>query len=200
MKHATTRPHSYRYAMLSIVAMAAACSEAPAPQEPTAAVTAVQQASAIAGVGDQLGQLRSITARFHDFNSATKPGAEYGTQITECIENAALGGGMGFHYAKAGAIDGTVNPNEPEVLLYEPQKNGKPRLVAVEFLVPFSIVPITGTAPRAFDTDFVPDATFPFWTLHVWLWKHNPSGMFASFNPNVNCDAVPAAKRQSMNH
>jgi hypothetical protein len=23
--------------------------------------------------------------------------------------------------------------------------------------------------------------------LHVWLWKHNPTGMFAEWNPNVRC-------------
>jgi hypothetical protein len=23
--------------------------------------------------------------------------------------------------------------------------------------------------------------------LHVWLWKHNPEGMFAQFNPRVSC-------------
>ena len=23
--------------------------------------------------------------------------------------------------------------------------------------------------------------------LHVWLWKHNPSGLFAEWNPSVTC-------------
>jgi hypothetical protein len=23
--------------------------------------------------------------------------------------------------------------------------------------------------------------------LHVWLWKHNPSGLFAPFNPEASC-------------
>jgi hypothetical protein len=23
--------------------------------------------------------------------------------------------------------------------------------------------------------------------LHVWLWKHNPAGLFAPTNPNVKC-------------
>ena len=23
--------------------------------------------------------------------------------------------------------------------------------------------------------------------LHVWLWKHNPSGVFAPFNPDASC-------------
>ena len=26
-----------------------------------------------------------------------------------------------------------------------------------------------------------------FYTLHVWLWGHNPSGMFAHWNPEVTC-------------
>jgi hypothetical protein len=23
--------------------------------------------------------------------------------------------------------------------------------------------------------------------LHVWLWQHNPSGLFAPWNPDVTC-------------
>jgi hypothetical protein len=25
------------------------------------------------------------------------------------------------------------------------------------------------------------------WSLHVWLWKDNPNGLFAAFNPDVSC-------------
>ncbi len=200
MKQRSTLSSYYRPALLLLAVITAACSDSRAPLNAPQASADLQATNPIPGIGDQLGRLRSLTARFHDFDSTTQPGGEYSAQITGCIENKSLGGGMGFHYAKEGTIDGTINPDEPEVLLYEPQKNGKPRLVAVEFLVPFSIVPANGTAPRAFDTDFVPDATFPFWTLHVWLWKNNPSGLFKSFNPNVNCNAVPAAQRQSMIH
>jgi hypothetical protein len=25
------------------------------------------------------------------------------------------------------------------------------------------------------------------WALHVWLWRHNPAGLFADWNPNVSC-------------
>ena len=28
----------------------------------------------------------------------------------------------------------------------------------------------------------------PFYELHAWLWKHNPSGMFNDWNPRVSCD------------
>ena len=196
MKYLSHLSLSPRHALLLVGFAAAACSESPAPLSAPRTAADVQT-NPIPGIGDQLGRLRSITARFHDFDATTAPGADYGNQLTGCIVSAQFGGGMGFHYGKLSAIDGTVNPDEPEALLYEPQFNGKPRLVAVEYLVPFDIVPKSGTAPRAFNQDFVPDPTFPFWTLHVWLWKDNPNGLFASFNPNVNCDAVPAAQRMS---
>jgi hypothetical protein len=27
----------------------------------------------------------------------------------------------------------------------------------------------------------------PHYDLHVWLYRDNPNGMFAQFNPNVSC-------------
>jgi hypothetical protein len=27
----------------------------------------------------------------------------------------------------------------------------------------------------------------PFYELHLWAWKHNPSGMFNDWNPTVTC-------------
>jgi hypothetical protein len=29
-----------------------------------------------------------------------------------------------------------------------------------------------------------------FYSLHVWLWEFNPSGLFAPFNPRVSCDGA----------
>jgi hypothetical protein len=28
----------------------------------------------------------------------------------------------------------------------------------------------------------------PHYDLHVWIWKANPSGIFAPFNPKVSCE------------
>ena len=36
------------------------------------------------------------------------------------------------------------------------------------------------TSPNRFG---LPD----FWALHAWIWKFNPSGTFAMWNPDVNC-------------
>jgi hypothetical protein len=196
MKQLSTRPQSYRNAVLLVGLLTAACSEPPAPENPPSVAMASQGANAIASVGDQLGRLRAATAHFQDFDATTQPGGTYDTQLTGCMTDPTLGG-MGFHYGKGSAIDGNVNTLEPEALLYEPQKNGKYKLVAVEFLVPYTIVSRDSKPPRAFDQDFIPNDVFQLWTLHAWVWKNNPAGMFASWNPNVNCDAAPAEAREA---
>ena len=28
-----------------------------------------------------------------------------------------------------------------------------------------------------------------FYSLHAWIWKHNPAGTFAMWNPDVSCAA-----------
>ena len=38
-----------------------------------------------------------------------------------------------------------------------------------------------------------PEVTFQYWYLHVWAWRKNPEGMFADFNPAVQC---PEAARK----
>ena len=37
-------------------------------------------------------------------------------------------------------------------------------------------------------------ASGPFYELHVWAWKQNPTGAFADNNPKVSCDAAKAAQ------
>lgn len=62
-------------------------------------------------------------------------------------------------------------------------------LVAVEY---FS----TDPDEELFGHNFSP-APFPgVYELHAWVWKDNPNGMFASFNPNVteeDCGDYPIA-------
>lgn len=48
-------------------------------------------------------------------------------------------------------------------------------------------------APTLFGQDFhlktnIP-GTPPVWALHLWLWTHNPEGLFADYNPTVSCPA-----------
>ena len=191
------------FAVLGFVAAAVfavipgACAEPSSPVDAQASAAGQRSELPVqASVGDRLGKLRSVTAPFHNIEAAND--AEYSLPLTGCMVDPTLGG-MGFHFGKGGAIDGTVNELEPEVLLYEPEKNGKLRLVAVEFIVPYAFAPREGPAPEAFGEKFLPNDAegFKLWMLHAWIWKNNPSGTFATWNPDVNCDAVPAAARMS---
>jgi hypothetical protein len=132
-------------------------------------------------------RLRALTAKFHQFDAAVAAG--WSAQITECFQDATLGG-MGFHYGNPDLIDGTVDGLEPELLLYEPQKNGNLRLVAVEYIVPFTAW-TASEPPQLYGQSFMRNEAFGIWALHVWHERHNPRGMFADWNPKVNCDNAP---------
>ena len=43
---------------------------------------------------------------------------------------------MGVHLINHEFVDGIVDVNKPEALIYEPQSNGKLRIVGVEYIVP----------------------------------------------------------------
>jgi hypothetical protein len=131
-----------------------------------------------------LAGLRAATARFHDFNAALAAGYEV-PPITPCMEQPGVGG-MGFHYADPNLIDDTVEEYAPEALLYEPQRNGRLRLVGVEYLVPFTEWP-HATPPVLHGVPFHANLTFQVWALHVWAWEHNPAGIFQDWNPRITC-------------
>jgi hypothetical protein len=95
-------------------------------------------------------------------------------------------GAMGFHYGKGALIDANVNALAPEVVMYEPASNGQLRLVGVEYVVPFS-ARTSSTPPTLYGQSFQRNETFQVWALHAWIWKENPRGTFASWNPNVSC-------------
>ena len=126
--------------------------------------------------------LRRLTAKFHSFDAAVAAG--WSAKITECFESPD--GGMGFHYGNPAIIDGRVDVLEPELLLYEPQKNGKLRFVAVEYIVPFTAW-TSSAPPKLYGQSFHRNEAFGIWALHVWHERQNPRGMFADWNPKVNC-------------
>lgn len=134
-------------------------------------------------VAQQVAQLRALTAPFHRIEAAAEAG--WDTRITECFSSPE--GGMGYHYGNVGLIDGAVDASRPELLLYEPQKNGRMRLVAVEYVVPFDLW-TDAEPPRLYDVPFHRNEAFGLWVLHVWHFKSNPAGMFTDWNPTVSCE------------
>ncbi|MFF7469308.1 hypothetical protein [Streptomyces sp. NPDC008092] len=97
-------------------------------------------------------------------------------------------GGAGYHYVKLADV-GSLDPAEPAGLLYEADADGNRALVAVEWIVPAG----SGTtAPTLFGQQFQPATTVPgvpgpVYTLRAWIWKDNPSGLLAPWNPTVAC-------------
>ena len=140
---------------------------------------------------------------------------------------AALGA-MGIHYFRPDllGIAGPPNPrvdgtgthtdfNQPSILIYEPQQDGSLKLVAVENLVFKKSWEEAGhSAPPSFhgvpyDHMFDDPATptideahnfEPHYDRHVWLYRENPNGVFAQFNPNVTCAHAKAAAQSHGAH
>ena len=177
------------FALVVAGTLSAGCSESAPPVSPR---DIALEHAAHASVGGnpsaylkELAALRQATAPFHEFDAGVQAG--WSNPFTPCISNPAGPGAMGFHYVNMSLVDGQLDVAAPEALIYEPTANGRMRLVAVEYIVPFSVVPATGTPPTLYGLSFAPSARFQVWGLHAWVWKHNPSGMHAPFNPDVTC-------------
>ncbi len=106
-------------------------------------------------------------------------------------------GGMGVHFFNPAHIGPVPDPSKPQVLIYEPAGD-KLRLIAAEWFVPLS----TGVKERprlwgqAFDGPMMGHPPLlplelTHYDLHVWLYKPNSLGTFASTNPDVTCAGHP---------
>jgi hypothetical protein len=147
--------------------------------------------SPAAGTAD-LAAANMAAALYQDVEQAEAAGYVSTLDTLGCFEDAQRGG-MGLHYANEALMDTSLDPTAPEALLYELDYRGDiASLVAHEYIVPVDAW--TGTAPpRLFGRDFHQHPVLPLWILHTWIWKDNPAGVFADFNPRVRpCpDGVP---------
>jgi hypothetical protein len=146
-----------------------------------------------AEVQRQLDELRRATARFHDFDHAVKE--EYHVQITPCWYHSDLGG-MGYHYGNPSLIDGTVRLLKPEILMYEPGPAGQMRLVGLEYIVPIDAWE-GEDPPILLGQEFHRADALGIYALHVWLWRQNPEGLFADWNPQVSCEHAEESEERS---
>ena len=133
-------------------------------------------------------------------------------------------GAMGIHFFRPDLLGITAPPNprvngngthidfrQPSILIYEPQADGSLQLVAVENLVfqkswheagnqrPPSFHGVEYDTMQDDPATKVDEAHMfePHYDRHVWLYRDNPNGMFAQFNPNVSCAAHFASKNGS---
>ncbi len=104
-------------------------------------------------------------------------------------------GGMGVHFINLQNIQPQLDPEKPQVLIYEPHGE-ELRLVAAEWFLPVEVAgaeppTIFGHAlqgPMEGHRPLMPEG-FHHYDLHVWLWKANPAGVFSPTNPDVKCPA-----------
>ena len=159
-----------------------------------AAALAAVGAGAASAAQPDVEAARQATARFHDVSKLDGYGQFSDAAGILCID--MLGeGGMGIHYVN-GSLVGDVNEDAryPEALVYDPDAFGRLRLAAVEYIVNKQAWDATHAGPpRLFGQDFltVPAGNRygldPFYEIHAWLWKPNPSGFFNDWNPRVVC-------------
>jgi hypothetical protein len=133
-------------------------------------------------------KVRDVNARFADVKAALAEGYA----PIPCVSGIE-GGAMGIHYVNGDYIaDAAVDIGKPEAVMYEPKADGSLELVAVEYITHEGPAALDGQlfsfvgAPNRYGLD-------PFYELHVWAWRDNPTGTFADMNPNVSCDAAPSA-------
>jgi hypothetical protein len=114
------------------------------------------------GLTPELRQVRQATRAFRDVKAAEAAGYE---AASPC-ESDPKYGGMGIHYGNPELVaDGKLG-------ITAPTDADRPFL----FDLPFD-GPMLGHNPQ-----------MPIhYDLHVWLYRHNPAGMFAAWNPLVRC-------------
>lgn len=154
--------------------------DSPHTTDPASAHSADRDPAVIA----QLAAARAATAKYRFLPFATADG--YDAHM--CL--ARDQGGMGFHYFNESRF-GSLDPQRPAGLLYEAGDDGGRKLVGVEWVVPVS--DSEKARPRLFGQDFQGPMPGHYpgmpahYDLHVWLYKNNPSGLFAQWNPTVKC-------------
>ena len=173
--------------LLAATAMLGACTDPATTGTMSATASQTAEIKAPASEHKDLAILHAATAKFHRFEEAKNANYTF-LFMNMCMvdESPAREGGMGYHYVNTDLLDGKVEVDKPEALLYEPESNGQLRLVAVEYVIPKAAWH-ADTLPRLFGQQLKLNA-FDLYALHVWAWENNPSGIYQSWNPRVNCD------------
>jgi hypothetical protein len=190
---------------LALVAVLLACEDHQGTLAPDTGAAHAAPAASLASAASQIAKLRRLVAPFHDFQTASDAG--WSTPITPCLKSGDLPstpgtGAMGLHYGNLAFIQdgGVVNLLQPELLLYEPEKNGKLRFVGVEYIVPFADHPASAAPPTLLGQEFAQVPEFGVWGLHIYVGRHNPSGIYAPWNPKVSCASAGTLQAAGHQH
>ena len=145
--------------------------------------------------GPLVAAVREAAGKYQDVSRAEADGY---TRMFGCVSGAEEGA-MGVHYMNFALMgDAVLDATKPEMLVYEPLRDGGLRLAAVEYFVDAALwdslhdpadPPIL--MGQLYDYMGAPNRFHAGanYSLHVWAWKYNPKGVFSMWNPRVSCSA-----------
>jgi hypothetical protein len=195
----------FGYSTLAVLTLAGSWSLRAHAQSDHAAMAGMSMNAQRQGVTDDnvnalVKIVREATERFKQVSVAENEG--YGL-LFGCVSGGDTGA-MGMHFVNMALVgDGEIDARKPEIVIYEPLPNGKLRLIGADYLVladawnqkhPDGPPQLNGQlfhyfeAPNRFGLP-------PFYTLHVWAWKENPTGTFVNWHSKVSCDAFSGERR-----
>lgn len=159
--------------------------------------------------------LQQVARQLERYKSVSYARSQGYIQASECETHPTLGA-MGHHYVNPrllgltppvnGRVNGTgtdTGVDPPAILLYVPDGQGGLKLAGIELLVfaeawnaannhppmyrgrTFNYMADNPNTPRDEAHGFM-----PHYDLHIWLFEHNPSGLYEQWNPNLSCSTA----------
>jgi hypothetical protein len=131
-------------------------------------------------------RVRRATEPFRSLEAAVAAG--YTETVQKCVAHAEHGA-MGFHHTNRTLLDDNLDVERPEILVYERVPDGSYVLNGIEYVVPYSARSRDAEPPVIMGQKLKAADGLQLWYLHVWIWKRNVNGVFADWNPDVECRA-----------
>jgi len=178
-----------KYSIIAVLMLASAGASRAQTQHHELASDAKSRANANALVK----VVRESTERFKDVAMAEAEGYHL---LFGCVSGPDAGA-MGMHFVNLALLaDGELDATRPEIVIYEPQPNGRLRLIGADYLVYADAWHAKHASPPELMGQLFHLFESPnrfglpaFYTLHVWAWKDSPTGAFVKWHANVSCDA-----------
>lgn len=187
----------FALSVIGILALMSSWPAAAVAQSDHTQTTASQHRELAPDQKNQAGALvkivRESTERFRNVSVAQAEG--YALQFG-CVSGSDAGA-MGLHYVNGSLVSaGVLDATRPQIVIYEPTPNGTLRLIGADYLLLAKEWDATHSAPPQLMGQLFHLFESPnryglpaFYTLHVWAWKDNPTGMFVNWHTNVSCEA-----------
>ncbi|HEY4659857.1 MAG TPA: hypothetical protein VIG91_00035 [Terriglobales bacterium] len=178
---------------MTVLAVATSCIPQSQAQNSQSTVHHQMVSSQSSQAGALLNIVRQSTARFKDVSVAEAEG--YSLQFG-CVSGPDSGA-MGLHFVNGAIVaSGVLDATRPQIVIYEPQPDGRLKLIGADYLLIASTWDASHSGPPELMGQLFHYFETPnrfglpaFYTLHVWAWKDNPNGAFVNWHPNVSCQS-----------